>query len=412
VSLLTDAILRKAKSGPKLRKLSDSGGLQLWIDPRGYRLWRFAYRFHGKQKVLALGPYPATSLADARKQRDLARVFLKDGKDPAIERRAGRLAKRISAGNTFNAVAEELIARKKEEGKSARTVGKVIWLLRVASAELGLRPIADISAAEVLGVLRGFEKRGKLEAARRMRSVIGQVFRYAIATARATNDPTFALRGALIAPRVTHHAAILDPIALGEFLRAVDGFSGQPETKAALQLLPLVFTRPGELRRAAWSEFDLKAAIWRIPAQNDKMRRGLEVPLARQAVAILRELHAITGHGPLVFPGMRTSARPISENTLNAAMRRLGYRSDEVSSHGFRATASSMLNECGLWSSEAIERALGHVEKNEVRRAYNRSAYWDERVRMAQWWADYLDELKHNIAGNVVALGASVRTLG
>ena len=407
--MLTDAALRKAKPGLKLRKLSDGGGLQLWIDPRGYRLWRFAYRFLGKQKVLALGSYPGTGLAEARKQRDFAKTLLKDGKDPAMERRATRTAKRLSAVNTFRAIAEELIARKRKEGKSEQTIGKVTWLIRIASTELGPRPIAEISAAEALNVLRGLEKRGKLESARRMRSVVGQVFRYAIATARATDDPTFALRGALIPPTVTHRAAILDSVVLGGFLRAVDGFSGQPETKAALQLLPLVFTRPGELRRAAWSEFDLTAAIWRVPAKNDKMRRGLDIPLARQAVAILRELHTITGHGRLVFPGIRTPARAISENTLNAAMRRLGYSSDEVSSHGFRATASTILNECGLWSRDAIERALGHVEKNEVRRAYNRGAYWDERVRMAQWWADHLDKLKHNTASKVVPLAAPGR---
>jgi integrase len=392
--LLTDTAIRAARPGPKLRKLSDSGGLQLWVDPRGYRLWRYAYRFLGKQKVLALGPYPETSLAEARRGRDAARSLLKAGKDPSTERRLERVTKRVSADNTFKAVAEEFIARKIKEGKSEATIAKVGWLIRIASTELGPRPIADISSAEVLSVLRDVEKRGKLESARRMRSVVGQVFRYAISTARAVNDPTFALRGALLPPTVTHRAAILDPDILGGFLRAVDGFTGQPETKAALRLLPIVFTRPGELRRAAWSEFDLGDAIWHVPAKNDKMRRGLDIPLARQAVAVLRDLHAITGRGRLAFPGMRTADRPISENTLNAAMRRLGYGSDEVSSHCFRATASTILNECGLWSKDAIERALGHIEKNEVRRAYNRGAYWDERVRMAQWWADHLEELK------------------
>ena len=211
VALLTDTAIRAAKPKAKLRKLSDSGGLQLWIDPRGYRLWRFAYRFLGKQKVLALGPYPETSLAEARRGRDAARSLLKDGKDPSTERRLERVTKRVSADNTFKAVAEELIARKVKEGKSEATVGKVSWLIRIASTELGPRPIADISSAEVLSVLRAVEKRGKLESARRMRAVVGQVFRYAIATARAVNDPTVALRGALLPPTVTHRAAILDP---------------------------------------------------------------------------------------------------------------------------------------------------------------------------------------------------------
>ena len=394
ITLLTDRAIRAAKPGAKLRKLSDGGALQLWIDPRGYRFWRFAYRFHGKQKVLALGSYPNVSLAEARKTRDAAKELVKNDKDPSTERRLERITKRVAAANTFKAIADELFVRKRAEGKADRTLEKTIWLLNIASADLGKRPIAEISAAEILSVLRAVERRGKLESARRLRATIGQVFRFAIATARAANDPTIALRGALLPPNVKHRAAILDPVALGGFLRAVDGFDGQPETKAALQLLPLVFTRPGELTRAEWAEFDFDNAVWRIPARNDKMRRGFDVPLAQQALTILRELHGITGHRRLVFPGVRSPERPISENTLNAAMRRLGYGADEVVAHGFRSSASTLLNESGLWSKDAIEKSLGHIEKDSVRRAYNRGLYWDERVRMAQWWADHLDELK------------------
>jgi integrase len=406
--MLTDTSLRAAKPSTKLRKLSDGGGLQLWIDPRGYRLWRLAYRFDGKQRVLALGAYPSVSLAEARRKRDEARTVLRSGRDPSAERRVHRAMRRVSAANTFGAVADELIARKKAEGKAAATLSKTIWLLNIACADLGRRPIAEISAAEVLAVLRGVEKRGHLESARRLRAIIGQVFRYAIATARAENDPTFPLRDALVPPKVRHRAAIVDPVELGAFLRAVDGFTGQPETKAALRLLPLVFTRPGELTRAEWIEFDLDYAIWAVPQRRDKMRRGFDIPLARQAMAILRDLHCITGQGRLVFPGTRTADRPISENTLNAAMRRLGYGRDEVVAHGFRATASTLLNESNRWSKDAIEKSLGHIEKDAVRRAYNRAAYWDERVRMVQWWADYLDELRVDIVdarqGRVVAM--------
>ncbi|MFI5011758.1 MAG: tyrosine-type recombinase/integrase [Hyphomicrobiales bacterium] len=368
--------------------------MQLWLDPRGYRLWRFAYRFEGKQRVLALGSYPETGLSEARKKRDGAKALVKERRDPAQERRIERITGRATAATTFGAIADELIARKKSEGRAEATIEKVTWLLGIASAVLGSRPLAKISAAEVLSVLRTIESRGRLESARRLRSVIGEVFRYAIATARAENDPTFALRGALIAPIVKHRAAILDPSALGAFLRAVDGFAGQPETKAALQLLPHVFTRPGELTRAAWVEFDLDAAIWTVPPAKEKMRRGFDVPLSRQALEILRSLRGLTGRGRLVFPGARSSHRPISDSTLNAAMRRMGYASDEVTAHGFRATASTLLNESGRWSKDAIEKALAHIEKDAVRRAYNRSAYWEERKRMAQWWSDYLDQLR------------------
>jgi integrase len=227
-----------------------------------------------------------------------------------------------------------------------------------------------------------------------MREAIGSVFRFAVATGRAENDPTFALRGAIATPKATHRAAILDPKAFGALLRAIDGFQGQPTTRACLQLMALLFPRPGELRLAEWGEFDLDKAVWGIPAKRTKMRRDHACPLPRQAIAILEGLRPFTGHSVLVFPGLRTDKRPISENTLNGALRRLGYAKDEVTAHGFRATASTMLNESGLWSHDAIERALAHQDPDAVRRAYARGAYSDERARMAQWWADHLDELR------------------
>lgn len=392
--MLTDTAIRQAKPGDKIRKLTDASGLQLWLDPRGYRLWRFAYRFAGKQKALAIGSYPEVSLAVARQKRDEARAVLKGGRDPSAVRSVERATRQVAAANTFGAISAELIERMRRQGRAAATIELVEWMLRLASISLGKRPISEITAAEVLAVLRGVEKRGRLASAHRLRGVIGQVFRYAIATARAENDPTLALRGALLDASRKNRAAILDPEELGGFLRAADGFVGSPETKAALRLLPLVFTRPGELRYARWPEIDLRRAVWSVPAERDKMRRGFDVPLSRQALGILEQLRDTSGHRQLVFPGARAPTRPISENTLNAAMRRMGYTNEQVTAHGFRATASTILNESGLWSKDAIERSLAHVERNSVRRAYNRAEYWDERVRMAQWWGDYLDGLR------------------
>jgi len=392
---LTDVAIKAAKAEAKLRKLSDGGGLQLWLDPRGYRHWRFAYRFDAKQKVLALGTYPAVSLSAARVARDDARALLRDGRDPSAIRRVDKLARKVAAENRFKVIADELLARKTADGKANATLDKATWLLDMACEQLGSRPVSEISAAEVLSVLRAVEQRGRLETARRLRSTIGQVFRYAIATARLDNDPTQALRGALAMPAVTHRAAITDPDTLGGLLRAIDGYAGQPETMAALKLLPLVATRPGELRYARWQEFDLDRATWCVPAARTKMRRDFDVALSRQAVAILDTLRTVTGRRELLFPGLRTADRPISENTLNAAMRRLGFASDEMTAHGFRASFSTLANESGLWRMDVIERCLAHAEPNAVRRAYNRAEFWPERVRLMQWWADHLDSLRN-----------------
>ena len=295
-----------------------------------------------------------------------------------------------------------MLAKKRRDGKAATTLHKNEWALTFARPALGDRPIAEIGAADVLNVLRQVEARGRHDTAVRLRALIGQVFRYAIATARAENDPTFALRGALTTPKTKHRPAIIDPAELGAFLRTLDGFNGQPETLAALRLLPLVFTRPGELRMAEWAEFDLAKAVWTIPASRTKMRREHQVPLSRQALAILSELRALTGSRRLVFPGLRSPENPISENTLNAALRRLGYSHDELTAHGFRATASTLLNESGKFSADAIERALAHQDPDPVRRAYARGVFWKERVEMAEWWADYLDRLK--AGGEVVPM--------
>ncbi|OYW66964.1 MAG: integrase, partial [Bosea sp. 12-68-7] len=391
---LTDVKVRTAKPREAVWKLSDGGGLQLWITPAGGKHWKLAYRFDGKQLKLSVGQYPVTSLADARDRREEAKKLLARGIDPSAHGKVQKATAAVTAATTFKLVAEELVEKKRREDRAEATLTKTSWLLSFAYPSLGNMPISEITAPQVLDVLRKVEARGRLESARRLRSVMGEVFRYAIATARAEGDPTAALRGALVTPKVKHRAAVTDRAAFGAMLRAIDGYDGQPVTKHALQLMALLFPRPGELRMAAWDEFDIPNAVWTIPAERTKMRRAHRVPLPKQALAILAALKTETGQGPLAFPSVRSAHRPISENTTNAALRRLGYSVDEATSHGFRATASTLLNECGLWSADVIERALAHVEKDDVRRAYARGEHWDERVKMAQWWADELDAMR------------------
>ena len=402
--MLTDTAIRSAKPGARVVKLSDGGGLQLWVTPQGAKYWRMAYRIGGKQRVLAIGVYPATSLKAARSARDKAKEALAAGLDPGQKKKLDRIAAEAASVNTFSALAEELLAKKAKEGKAEATIGKLRWLLDFAIPDLGPRTIASIKPPEVLAVLRKIEARGKLETAGRLRGVIGEVFRYAIATGRAENDPTPSLRGALTAPITEPRAAIIQPIPFGALLRAIDSYDGTPEVIAALQLLALTFVRPGELRHAEWSEFDLDAAIWTITARRMKMRRPHRVPLAPQSLGILKRLQAITGHGKLLFPSVRSPDRCLSENTINAALRRLGYGKDDMSGHGFRAAASSMLNESSIWNPDAIEAQLAHVENNAVRRAYARADFWDERVKMMAWWADRLDAMR--AGGQVVSLRA------
>ena len=396
---LTDIKIRNAKAGPKPEKLSDGGGLQIVVSPTGGRSWKLAYRFGGKQRELTLGSYPAVSLQEARQLRDDAKRVLASGIDPREKKRLDKLAKVTSDAITFDLVAAELLAKKRREGKAASTISKLEWLHTLASEGIGRRPIAEITASEILVILKKAETKGTLETAKRLRAVIGEVFRYAIATARATNDPTFALRGAISAPVVKHRAAITDPVEVGGLMRAIETFQGQPSTNAALKLMAYLFPRPGELRMAEWREFDLDKAVWTIPASRAKMRREHRIPLSRQALAVLKQLQPISGGGALVLPGYgmsggmgrKVAQRPISENTLNGALRRMGYGQDEMSSHGFRATASTLLNESGKFSPDAIERALAHQDPDAVRRAYARGEHWPERVSMMQWWADQLD---------------------
>lgn len=390
---LTDTAIKTAKPKTVQYKLHDERGLFAIIRPTGGKLWRLKYRYQGKEQQLSLGTYPEVSLKVARQRRDEARQMLADGKDPGAEKKRIAVAAAINAGNTFKVVAEEFIAKREREGSADATVAKSRWHLDRLD-KLHNRPIAEIEAFELLAVLQKMEARGNLEAARQVRSFASRVFRYGVATTRCKYDVAASLIGALTTPTVKHHAAIVEPDKVGALLRAIEGYAGQPSTLHALRLAPHVFVRPGELRRAEWQEFDLDAALWIIPANRTKMRKSHRVPLSRQAVTILKDAELLSGTGKLVFPGLR-GGRPLSENTFNAALRRLGYGHDEMTAHGFRAMASTLLNESGKWNPDAIERALAHGERDKIRAAYNRAAHWEERVAMAQWWSNYLDTLRN-----------------
>ncbi|MBV1917473.1 MAG: integrase arm-type DNA-binding domain-containing protein [Sphingomonadaceae bacterium] len=390
---LTEIAIRKAKPGPKPIKMADERGMFLLLQPAGGKLWRLKYRFAGKEKKLSLGRYPDVSLKDARARRDEARTMIANGVDPSAVKQADALAAKLNAVTTFEAVAEEYLDKASREGRAAVTIKKSRWLLSLLTPSIGGRPIADIAPAELSAALKKVEAKGHLETARRMRSLAGRVFRYAVATSRADSDPAAMLRGALTAPVVRHHAAILDPAELGGLLRSIDGYQGQPLTGLALQLTPHVFVRPGMLRKAEWSEFDLDNAVWSLSDGRMKMRRPHVVPLSTQAVAILQAAEALSAGQKYVFSSLYPGNRPMSENTINAALRRLGYTGEEMTAHGFRATASTMLNESGKWNPDAIERALAHKDTT-VRGMYHRGAHWPERLEMAQWWSDYLDALR------------------
>ena len=390
---LTDTAIRVAKAGVSDRKLADEKGLYLLVTTTGSKLWRLKYRIDGKEKKLALGSYPGVGLKDARARRDEARRIAQAGRDPSVDKRDTRIAKRIASANTFVAVADEYIAKLKAEGRADVTIGKSRWLLSKLTPALGSRPIAEITPHELLAVLKAVERAGLRETARRLRSFASRVFRYAVATARATTDPAQPLLGALVAPIIKHHAAILDPVAFGGLLRAIEGYSGQPVTRLALRFTAQVFQRPGEVRQAEWSEIDFDKNIWTIPADRMKQRQPHRVPLSRQALTILREAQAVSGDGRFVFPKLGSPLKPMCENAINGALRRMDYGPDQMTAHGFRSTASTLLNESGKWNPDAIERALSHADSNQVRAAYHRGAYWPERVEMAQWWSDQLDML-------------------
>jgi integrase len=392
--VLTDTAIRNAKPKDKPYKVADSQGLYLLINPRGSKLWRVKYRMNGAERKLALGAYPEITLAEARTARDVARKQLAHAVDPNVAKRQSRIEASVRAGNSFASVAEELIDKKGKEGLAQTTLEKLRWLLKLLGSDFGKRAVADITPQELLHELRKHERRGRLETARELRSFASRVFRYAAATARAERDPAQLLMGALTAPTVKHFSAIIEPNEFGGLLRAIDGYQGDPSVMYALKLTPHVFQRPGELRQMEWAEVDFEKAVWTIPVAKMKMRQPHSVPLSRQAISILKAMRSLSGSGRYVFPSIRTRARPISDNTINAALRRMGYSKEQMTAHGFRTSASSLLNESGKWNPDAIERALAHMVAGAVRRIYNQSAYWAERVEMAQWWSDFLDQLR------------------
>ena len=394
---LTETAIRALKPREKAYKAADEKGLYLLVTPAGGRLWKLKFRTAGGvEKKLSLGSYPELGLRDARDRRDDARKQLANGVDPAEQKRRDQRAARISAANTFKAVAEAFIAKNERDGLAENTLTKRRWYVRLLERSLGHRPISEIQPIDILEAVRPFEAAKNDEKAHRTLQFVGSVCRYAVANQLAPFDPTRDLRGALARRRPKHLAAIVEPKKVGELLRAIEGYEGQglSITRLALRLSPLVFVRPGELRRAEWSELDFEAAVWRIPAEKMKARIPHFVPLSRQAIDLFREAQALTGDRDFVFPSIRSPRKPMSENTVNAALRRLGFTGDEMTAHGFRSMASTLLNESGKWSADAIERALAHQDKDSVRAAYHRGAHWQERVGMAQWWADYLDTLK------------------
>jgi integrase len=405
---LTAIAIKNARPQAKPYKLTDERALFLLVMPNGAKYWRMRYRHLGKQKILSLGVWPEVTLAEAREKRDAARKQIADGLDPAAEKKLRRIRAQIDSSITFKAIAEEWVLKCEREERAKRTLEKIRWLLDMAYPLIGTRPINDIEVQEVLVVLRKLEATGRYDSARRMRSVISQVFRYGIATARCRRDVAADLRGAIVVPKTKHYAAITTPKEVGELLRSIEECSGQAITRFALRMTPHVFVRPGELRRAEWTEFDFEPSVWSIPAEKMKMRWPHKVPLSRQVLAILEEVRPLTAHSPYVFPAFHTWKRPMSENKITFALRRMGYGKDQMTAHGFRAMAATLLNEMGIWNPDAIERQLAHMENNGVRRAYARGQYWDERVEMMQHWSDYLDMLRDG--GKVVTVEFGKRT--
>jgi len=406
---LTELAIRTAKAGDKDRKVADGRGLYLLITTAGSKLWRLKFRTEGKERKLSLGRYPEMTLKDARLACEAARSMKQGGADPAKAKRDARAAKRLAADNTFGGIGEEYLAKLAAEERAVVTLSKARWLFGKLSPTLGNRPITEITPHELLVVLRKSETAGQRETARRLRSFASRVFRYAVATARASHDPAQPLAGALVSPVAKHHSAIIDPVQFGALLRAIDGYGGQPITKLALRFTAHVYQRPGEIRQAEWAEFDLANGEWTIPAARMKQRQPHRVPLSRQALAILAEAAQLSGGGRFVFPKLGSPLKAMCENAINGALRRMGYGGDVMTAHGFRSTASTLLNESGKWNPDAIERSLAHADTNQIRAAYHRGAYWAERVQMAEWWSDHLDTLRDG--GQVLPFAQAVSAI-
>lgn len=400
--MLTDTKLRSLKAKAKVFRIADSNGLTIEVRPTGLKFWRYRYRFAGKPTMLTLGEYPAVGLADARAARDTARAQLKAGVNPAQVAQAKRAAGVLNAETTFGAIAKEMLAKRTKEGLSAGSIAREERMVEKELAGLVSVPIADVTAPMLLAALRKVESRGVIETAHRARSLAGMVFRYAIATARATYNPAADLAGALQAPKKQHFASVTDPEKVGDLLRAIHAYQGSPAVMAALKLAPLVFVRPGELRTAQWAHIDLDSAEWRFTAS--KTRTPHIVPLSTQAVAILTELQPFTQRSDYVFPSIRSAKRPMSENTVNFALKAMGFDGETMTGHGFRAMARTILDEVLGYRPDFIEHQLAHAVRDPNGRAYNRTAHLPERKKMMQGWADYLDNLRTDTSKKVVPI--------
>jgi integrase len=389
---LTDVAVRNAKPGPKTIRLRDERGLYLEVSPKGGKWWRLRYTFQGKENMLSLGVYPDVSLKDARDRRDAARRLIANGVDPSDARKAEKAEVQADA-ETYELVGREW-HNKFMANLTERSASEILHRLeRDVFPWVGHRPIREVTAPELLAVIRRIESRGAPETARRCLQYLSRIGRYAVATGRAERDAAADLRGCLPPANKRHFSSLTDPKAIAGLLRAIDAYQGSLVVLCALRLASLTFVRPGELRKAEWTEFNFEESEWRIPAERMKMKEQHIVPLSQQAVATLRELHPLTGSGKYVFPSIRSLARPMSENTVNGALRRMGYTKEEMTGHGFRSMASTLLNEMG-WNRDAIERQLAHGERNAIRASYNFAEYLPERRKMMQAWADYLDKLK------------------
>jgi integrase len=402
--MLTVTQIRAAKPSERPRKLFDGQGLYLEMSPSGGKWWRFKYRYAGKEKRLSFGTFPEVSLIEAREKREEARKRLANDIDPGAHRKAAKLARVSAAANSFELVALEWVQVKGRDW-SDKYKTKMDWILgKNLFPWIGPRPIADITSPELLAVLRRIESRGAYETAKRTKQVAGLIFRYAVSVGHAQGDPTQSLRESLMVAAVRHRAAVTEPKEVGTLLRVLDTYKGSPVVRAALQLAPLLFVRPGELRQARWEEIDLGAAEWRIPGSRMKMKQDHIVPLATQAIEILRELYPLTGQFEFVFPGARSPRRPMSDNAVLSAMRRMDIAKETMSGHGFRAMARTILDEVLGCRVDLIEHQLAHAVKDVNGRAYNRTSHIPERRKMMQQWADYLDGLR--VGGEVIKLRA------
>lgn len=389
---LTDIALKNLKPSDKPFKKADGGGLYLLVKPKGAKLWRLDYRYLGARKTLAIGQYPTVSLVSARAAREAAKSLLAKDIDPGAHKKETRAEAAAAARNTFGVIADEYLEKMKADGRAESTIDKNTWMLKVLAKPLEDRPVANIKPRDVLELLRKIEQSGRNDSALTTRSAIGRVFRYAMNCDLVEGDPTASLHGALQRHVAVSHPAIVKESEIGALVRAVYGYTGWPSLVAAMKIQAMCFARPGETRRMEWTEIDLNTGTWSIPAEKTKLRRPLDVPLSRQAIEVIATMKPISGEERYVFKPMMHGKTVLSENSMNSALRRMGYTSEQHTAHGFRSTASTILNESKLFRERVIEFQLAHQDPNEVRRIYNRAEYWEERVEMMQWWADYLDK--------------------